>query len=172
MVGVGWDLMIFLVFSNLHDSILFCSMRGGKHKREAGMWGCVGSACLWCLLLSCFAPNSGAPHSMAGPHRSQRSLAWRVKIPAHLPVQEISVNAPLEQELCPTVCPGSASRPLCRSLVTCPEPTLNLSAWEIRQKMLRLSVKASAVIWSTQMTCTPRQREMKAFRAGEHQQNL
>ena len=55
-----------------------------------------------------------------------------------------------------------------RSHQTSLEPTLNLAAWEIRQKMLRLSVKASAVIWSKQMTCTHRRREMKAFRAGEH----
>lgn len=57
---------------------------------------------------------------------------------------------------------------LCGSRQTSLEPTLNLAAWEIRQKMLRLSVKASAVIWSEQMTCTHRRREMKAFRAGEH----
>lgn len=62
--------------------------------------------------------------------------------------------------------PGSGL--LCGSHQTSLEPTLNLAAWEIRQKMLRLSVKASAVIWSEQMTCTHRQREMKAFRAGEH----
>lgn len=52
------------------------------------------------------------------------------------------------------------------------EPTFNLAAWEIRQKMLRLSVKAWAVIWSEQMTCSHRRREMKAFRAGEHRRNL
>ena len=62
--------------------------------------------------------------------------------------------------------PGAGE--LCAACQASLEPTLNPGAWEIRQKMLRLSVKASAVIWSEQMTRTRRQREMKAFRAGEH----
>lgn len=62
--------------------------------------------------------------------------------------------------------PGAGG--LCASCQASLQPTLNLAAWEIRQKMLRLSVKASAVIWSEQMTRTRRRREMKAFRAGEH----
>lgn len=61
-----------------------------------------------------------------------------------------------------------AGRLLCGSRQASLKPTLNLTAWEIRQKMLRLSVKASAVIWSEQMTRTHHRREMKAFRAGEH----
>lgn len=167
--------MIFLVFSNLNDSILFCSMRDVELGSTKGWLGCGAVLDLPALGACCCPaslPTLGHLTAWLVPTEAKGAWLGGLRFQHIFLYRKYQWMPPLEQELCPTACPGSASRPLCRSLTTHPEPTLNLSAWEIRQKMLRLSVKASAVIWSTQMTCTPRQREMKAFRAGEHQQNL